>query len=328
MSEWMLLAYFGAALVAILLSALFSGLETGIYTLNRVRLAVRAAHGDRAAVRIRREIEHPNRTLSMLLIGTNTASYLASFSLAEILHGFGFDDWTLIAISALVLAPLLFVFAETLPKDLFRTHTDRWTYSLSGVLVVTRWVFVAVGLLPLVHGTGRLVTRLFGASPEGAVSARQYISQLIKEGAGTGVLSESQTTLADRALAIRNRTVGTEMIHWHAVVTVPVKADRAARNATMRRHEFTRMPVVDRAGRVVGILSMLDALLDPNRSTTDMMTEPLFFGVGTPLRDALQVMRLKRQAMAIAVDAQGGRPRGIVTLKDLVEPITGELEAW
>jgi CBS domain containing-hemolysin-like protein len=32
--------------------------------------------------------------------------------------------------------------------------------------------------------------------------------------------------------------------------------------------------------------------------------------------------------MAIAVDPDTQRPRGLVTLKDLVEPITGELAAW
>jgi CBS domain containing-hemolysin-like protein len=32
--------------------------------------------------------------------------------------------------------------------------------------------------------------------------------------------------------------------------------------------------------------------------------------------------------MAVAVDPDNGQPLGLVTIKDLVEPITGELAAW
>ena len=109
-------------LVGLVLSGLFSGIETGIYTLNRVRLAVRVARADGAALRLQRELDRPGRTLSTILIGTNASSYLASFGLAEMLrHGLGIEgDWALIAVEAVLLTPLLFIFAETLPKALFR----------------------------------------------------------------------------------------------------------------------------------------------------------------------------------------------------------------
>lgn len=328
MIDFALAGWIVLALVALFFGALYAGLETGVYTLNRIRLAVRAAHGDPAAVRIRRESEDPNRTLAVLLVGTNASHYVASFCLAAIFHRLHMDDWTLIIVEAAVLAPLLFVFAEILPKDLFRTHTDHWTYRLSGILVLSRWLFVAAGLLPLLRVTGALALRLLGGDPQGAVSARQHISQMIKEGGGSGVLTESQTTLADRALAVRSRTVGTEMIPWTEVVAVGVKADHLTREAVMRRHSFTRMPVVDRSGRVVGVLSSIDALLSPDEPTEKLMTVPLAFPPTTPLREALRVMRSKRQTMAIAVEPHGDKPRGLVTLKDLVEPITGELGAW
>ncbi len=323
-----LAAYGAVAAAAVAATGLFAGLETGIYTLNRVRLAVRAARGEPAAVRLRREVEHPNRTLSVLLIAENAASYVASFCLAQILHTLGLSDWTLIVVEALLLAPLFFVFAETLPKDLFRTHTDHWTYGLSAVLVAARWLLTACGLLPVVQASGVLVSRLLGAEPEGAIPARQAISRLIKEGVDLGVLSESQTTLADRALALRERTVATEMVPWHRVATVPDGAERMQREEIIVRQKFSRLPVVDASGRVVGIVSALDAMLQPGRSTQELASPALFFTAGTPLREAIAMMRRRRQQMSIVVDHSGGPPRGLVTFKDLVEPITGELGAW
>ena len=319
-------------LVGFVLSGLFSGIETGIYTLNRVRLAVGVARADGAALRLRRELDRPGRTLSTILIGTNASSYLASFALAELLHhGLGVEgDWALIAVEAALLTPVLFIFAETLPKDLFRTYTDRWTYSLVWLLVASRWVFICCGLLPLVHLGATLAGRLIGAGPEPAVTARQRISLLIKEGAGVGLLSESQTSLADRALAMGDRTVATEMVPWDRVVTIDLGADHLGRMSRMRRSDsgFTRYPVVDQTGRAVGVLSVLDAMLEPTQSTARLMTEPITFHPRTPVTEALRSLRSARQPMAVAVDETDNRPLGLVTLKDLVEPLTGELVAW
>lgn len=317
------------ALLAFVATGLFAGSETGVYTLNPVRLAVRAARGDPAAVRLRRELDNPGRVLATLLIGTNAFSYLASYSLAEILHRFGLTDWTLIAVEAAIFTPLLFIFAETLPKDLFRTHTDHWTYRLSAGILLCRRLFTFTGLLPIVRSAAMLIGRLMGARSDVDATARQHISQLIKEGVDTGVLTESQTTIADRALSLRDRTVASEMVPWSQVHTVPLDADAAARDALIRRHEHRRLPVVDGSGRtVVGILSTLDVLLDPAAPTGKLMTEAMTFEGWTSLREALRAMRTARRAMAVVVDGATGRARGIVTLKDLVEPITGELVAW
>ena len=58
------------------------------------------------------------------------------------------------------------------------------------------------------------------------------------------------------------------------------------------------------------------------------MREPLMLDASMPLHEALLTMRTRKQPMAIARGAHDGRPVGIVTLKDLVEPLTGELGAW
>ena len=327
MSTTEIIAAAGLALGAVFVSAVFSGMETGVYTLNRVRLTVRSAHGDRRAVRLRHELSHQNRTLSTLLIGTNAASYLVSYAVARLLHGLALNDWTLILMEAVTVTPLLFIFAETLPKDLFRTHADHWMYTLSSVLVISKWTFRLCGLLPIVQFAAVLVARMLGATSPDAVSARQRISHLVKEGVSTGVLSESQTILVDRALTMRGRTIESEMIPWNRVATVHRDAERPQRETLIRRRNFTRMPVVDDQGRVVGILSSLDALLAPDEPTRALMSEPLTFGGRTPVREALRTMRTARRKMAVVVSVDGSS-RGLVTLKDLVETVTGELGAW
>ena len=221
--------------------------------------------------------------------------------MAAILTRLQYTEVQVVVINAAILVPLLFVFGETLPKDLFRTYTDRWSYWWSGFLLVSRRTFTWIGLGPIAQGFGMVVARVVGGDPTLAPTARQRISQLIKEGIGAGVLSESQTALVDRALSIRDRTVAGEMISWNDV---------------------------DEAQEVCGVLCLLDALLEPNEPTQTLMTEAMTLSPNTSVQAALGMMRSRRQPLAIVVDTSTKRPLGLVTFKDLVEPITGELSAW
>ncbi len=316
------------AAVGIALSALYSGLETGLYTLNPVRLTVRAARGEAAAVRLRRMTRHPARTLTVLLIGTNTANYLGTFAVAELLHGRGLGDWTLIAVQAAIMTPVLFVFAETLPKDLFRTYTDRWTYHLSPLISVSRFAFTWTGLLLVVEHAAALASRLAHGQGEDPVSSRQRISQLIREGVGAGLLSVAQASISDRALSMHDRRIGSVMVGWRAVAALPAEADAAEREEFFRARGFTRAPVVDTRGHVVGVLTWIEAILERDATTEALMTRPLTFTPDMHLLDALSSMREQRQPMAIVHEPEADRPIGLVTLKDLVEPLTGELREW
>lgn len=323
-----LLAFALLALVGILFSAVFSGTETGLYTINRVRLTVRASRGEFSAVRLRDFLNKPNRMLSTLLLGNNMANYAGSLGIAAILDHMGVSPWQAVAINAGILVPLLFVFGETLPKDLFRTYTDVWSYRFAGFLTWTGRILTWIGLVPLVQVFGDVMGRLLGSDILAAAGARQRISHLIAEGVGAGVLSESQTTLADRALALREFRVGDEMVPWKRVIWVPADAGHKQRVDSFRRRAVTRAPVVDAHGNVIGSLNLIDAVLEADAVMADLLQPVAIVHPATRVREALQQMQAQRCAMAVVVAPRSHRPIGIVTFKDLVEPLTGELSAW
>ena len=106
---WLVVAFIG-----IVISALCSGLETGIYILNRVRLVVRAGRGQKRALILEREFERPSRLLTTLLVGTNAGNYFGSLGIAGILNLLAFNTAAAVAINALILIPVFFVFAPWL----------------------------------------------------------------------------------------------------------------------------------------------------------------------------------------------------------------------
>ncbi|MHC4246785.1 MAG: DUF21 domain-containing protein, partial [Planctomycetota bacterium] len=101
------------ATVGVVGSAIFSGLETGLYVVDRVRLAVRSGRGVRHASALEAEIERPERLLSALLIANNAANFAGSLGVAAVLSMFVVFYWWVVILNTLVVVPLLFIFGET-----------------------------------------------------------------------------------------------------------------------------------------------------------------------------------------------------------------------
>ena len=114
----------GVSLLGVLLSALYSGLETGLYTVNKIRLDVRALSGVASAKRLLAIVNRPARMLAVLLVCNNIANFLASYGAARLLEETTLGPWLAITVNAVVMIPILFIFGEVLPKDLFRSFLN------------------------------------------------------------------------------------------------------------------------------------------------------------------------------------------------------------
>jgi CBS domain containing-hemolysin-like protein len=323
--------WLGLALLGIVGSALFSGLETGVYSLNRVRLHLLAQRSDSSAAILAPMIRRPNRMLGTLLYGNNIANYLASYAIAVLLAAQGFGDWAQVLINATILTPLLFVFGEVLPKDLFANFSDRLTYPFARMLYLLQGLLMLTGLVPLIDLISRLIGRVLSAAPlsSAAFHPRVTINQLFKEGLGRGVLSAQQTDIIERVLHPTETMVGQAMVNWPAVTKVRPGQPPEALWALANRVPYSRFPVVDSAERVLGVLHIHDVLLsDPADCPPpeQLATPAPKLTPQTPLRSALAILRQNQSAMGIVMEQD--RAVGLVTLKDLVEPITGDLAVW
>ena len=108
----------------LLASALFSGLETGGYLLNRLTLRVRVRRRERAAVRLQKTLQDAHLFIFTVLIGNNIAIYLLSRHITNLYLNSGVFPaqaapvWNAETAAALTLMLPLFLFAELLPKNL------------------------------------------------------------------------------------------------------------------------------------------------------------------------------------------------------------------
>lgn len=311
---------------AITASAIINGVEIGCYSLSRVRLELKVAEpqSNRSAKILRHELERPGLILATLLLGNNIVQYISSLATTEALNTAGLDEDAITLVNIAVLSPMFFIFAEAFPKELFRVEADRLTYLFATPLKLTRQLLTIVGFIPIVQLCVRLLEKSTGLQPDAVTDSRQRINMHLKESVSTGTLSESQSSILDRAMRFGELTVAEEMTPWSSVRPLPFSADRATALRIIGDADHARFPVVDRYGKVVGVIRHVDLHLRPEAKIADLTGNCVRLTPNTDLRRAIHVMRSANARFAVVED-QSGRPLGIVTGRDLVEPLTGEL---
>jgi putative hemolysin len=312
-----------ALLVAVAISFLFSGFETGIYALNRVRLRIRLGAGSAAARRVRDLLADPALLIAVILVGNNVTNFLASFFTQELLSG-AVPPGEMALWSTLVLTPVLFVFGEVTPKDCFRKRADAWVYTLAPLF------------RPMVRAGAVLrrgLERLFGIDRRDVrrdretFATRGRIELSLLESAEEGVLTEEQSRLARNILRLRSTTLRSVM---KPVGTRPVLGGEATVSevvACCRGAGLVRLPFLGGGGAPGGMVNLHDLIgLPPDARVADRVRPLLRLeGAMTAVR-ALVRLRAERQGLAAVV--QGDEVLGWVTMRDLGEEIVGELQDW
>lgn len=304
----------GAGLCALGLtgSAMCSGLETGFYSVNRIRLRVRMGKGDERAAAVHAELQQPDRLITALLIWNNIFNYLGSLGLTMILLGLGAAEGWVIVLQAAVLTPMLLVFGESLPKEIFRVRSDVLPYRLVWVVVLFR--ISALPVLWVVLKFARAVARLAGAEARTVSDRRYRIASLLKEGAMHGAISPIQASLIDDALELARTPVGNLSVPIASLATVAFEHSDEQMRAAARRAGTEPVVVLHARGRVAALVDPFDIGL--GRVNT---SEPFRIEATLGARDALA--QLAERGLRAAVVTRAGRDVGIVNTRRLVRPL-------
>lgn len=243
-----------ALAVLIGFSALYSGSEIGFYTVSAVQVDLDAQGGSRRARLMQWLLANESALLVTILVGNNLALELATHvgeSLAAAWLGVrGAGPAAAIAVT-LVLTPLVFLFGEALPKDIFRQRPYALTALAAPVIGLSRVLFWPLERL-LRLATLALESSLgLEASPVSPRVGRDAVMGFLEEGRRHGALSEGAQTLAANALRLRSIPVREAMVPWGDVIVLrrsqssPVPSDVLF--AELLGSKYSRLPVLDDA---------------------------------------------------------------------------------
>jgi len=307
-------------------SALYSGGETAIYSLSRLRLEVEAAKGARAAQRVQELFADEILLLVTILVGNNLMLELASHCGDAAAEHLGVPEAAREIVVTLTLTPLFFIASELFPKDLFRRRPHGLLPAYGHLLWASSWVFRPLAW-PLVL-LSRLARRWVGARPDepGWTSGQRRVATVLAEGRAAGAIPAAAEALLNNVLALKEVPIARVMIPWEQVETLSETDDDAEQRVRVGTSDFSRLPLIAAGGEVTGYVYQLDVLAAPDVDVVGQRRTVPFLAPETPIDRALA--RLRTVGARAAVVGAPDAPSGWVTLKDLVEEISGELTRW
>ena len=318
-------------IIGFLFSFLFSGVETGSYMVNRIRLRHRERERHHAALALGRLLKYPYIFVYTMLIGNNIAVFavtreVTDFYLASGVGSdrmlLGFIPWTAEVAATLTLMFPLFLLAELWPKNLFRKQADVLMYRLAGPLRL-----IVLLLLPvtwplkqlfrfLTHGADSSAGRdLHRLTPD---ALREYFSTGEKE----GVITSHQNRMLDNVTSMHRVPVRELMTPFRDIPCLPHTATVADFKQLIARRASTYAILLDRHS-VAGMVSMFTVM---NRRLGDgdllkpYAEEVLQLPENRNLKSAFYRLRRNPRHSAVVIDARH-HPVGYIRLEDIAHYI-------
>ncbi len=296
---------------------------------NRLRLRSLIEKGDRRAGRVDSLLRDPGRLLSGILLGNNFANVM----LASLATTLGIELWGPYAAVYVpgILTLLLLVFAEIVPKTLAASRS-MW---LARLVAPPLDLFIRL-TWPLTWLTTRLARMLLApwTSLEGRAPASVEPEDLVamaKVGAETGALEDMTQHILHGAYEFAVSSVRDVMVPRHEMVCLPLSAGVQGFIDKVASVGHTRLPVYgENEEDILGTLHAKDLLHRPGRpehieSLEDILRPAVFVPESANLGSALRQMQQSKGEMVFVVDEYGGL-QGLITLKDLIEELVGEIE--
>ncbi len=327
-----------------LLNGVFAMSELALAASRKVRLNAMAEEGDKGAQAALTLLGNPNQFLSTVQVGITSIGMLngivgeAAFSegVAAWLHGFGVaDKAAAISATAIVVTLITFttiIFGELVPKRIGQLHPE----------AVSRWVarpmlWLATAAKPfvkLLSGTTASVLKLLRIDTTGLRPVtEEEISASLEEGVDAGVIEQHEHQMVQNVFQLDDRPLTSLMVprtdvEWlDADNSVAQSLQLAGTGGEKGAHSW--YPVcrgsLDDVVGVISIGRLLQLGVD-TPGTIEAHAMPASFVPETLSgMELLEQFRAKAGRFVFVVD-EYGVVQGLLTPRDLLEAITGELQ--
>ena len=323
------------------INAFFASAEMAIVSLNKNRMKMLANEGNKKAKILYNLIEEPTNFLSTIQVGITLAGFFASASaatgisqdLGKFLSNIGIPYGSEIAFAGvtIILSYFTLVFGELVPKRIALKKSETIAMiSLKPILFISKIVLPFVKILSM---STSLIVKILGLDSKGDEQrvTKEEIKSLIEEGEEYGAINESEKDMIEGIFEFNNKKTEKIMIPRTEVYCIDIEDNLESYLDELLESKFSRVPVYEESiDNIIGILYIKDFIIEAkkkgfeNVNIREILQKPYFVHEGKNIHSLLKSMQSSKMHMAIVIDEYGGFS-GIVTVKDLIEEITGEL---
>ncbi len=315
----------------ILAGGYFAGAEIALASVNKIRIAGQVDDGDKKAKRVQYILDNFNKALTTLLIGNNIAhigcSAIATTMTYQLLQQH--TDWPswIQTVSTLLTTVIVFQFSEMIPKCFAKDCNEAFAKNIAGSLIFLMKVLTPISFLFTLLGD--LLSRPFlkKATVQPTVTEEE-LHDIIETVVQEGEIDEDTGDLIQSVLEFTDSVVHEVFTPMSDVTTICNDMTPDQIIAAIRETPFTRLPVTDPNGKVVGILHIRNYLRaylkDGAPELQPLISAPHFVQQGKAVDELLESMSQHRVHLAVVLDNKG-KALGIITIEDILEELVGEI---
>jgi putative hemolysin len=314
--------------LCVLSSGFLSGSETAIVAVPRERAHQLAEQGGRGR-RLEALLADFEDTIGTLLLANNFVNILGASvatALAIALVGETWGPW----LATVVVTAVILIVGEITPKTLATRRPDQ--YALAVAPVLFRLVRILDPITAVFVAISRGILRLLGVPRQDQASliTEEDIRALAMLGEQAGEIESAEREIIDSLFEVTDRPVRDVMTPRVEIVTMGETPTAAEIRRVVMESGHSRYPVVDGdLDHIRGVLYVKDLLRAPRDPSTEeiagFLREPLYIPESASVLEALQLLRQHRAGFAAVLDEHGG-VEGILTIKDLIAELVGEIQ--
>jgi CBS domain containing-hemolysin-like protein len=315
----------------LMLSAFFSFSETAFTSVQRIKLKYKADGGSKKAKTALAILEQYEKSLSSFLIGNNVVNILltavATVLILDLLPENAAENYGVL-ITTVVVTFLTLTFGDILPKTIARIKAESFCLMFGGFLRL--YIFVLTPISVIFLSMQNLITKILTRGAEKTVSVtEQELMHIIDEIKEEGVLEERESKLVKNALDFDETSAAKIITPRVDITAVPADEDITKVRDLFFSSGHSRIPVYENTiDNIVGMLNskefMRRIISEENVSIREIMHEPLYITGTAKISEVFRHMQREHQQLVVVLDEYGGTA-GIVTLRDILEELVGEI---
>jgi len=324
--------------IGIFLSAMFSGLETGSYVVNRINLRNKVDKNINSAVSLNKNLSDSRTFLFTVLIGNNVVLYLLSLLMTNYYIGngvggvgltflFNVFPWSAEVAATLTLILPIFIFGEVLPKNVFMTKADILMYSS----VKFQSVFIFL-FKPLSWLLKKITIFINGQNDNDSFYdfsnlTSQKVSLIFSECIKYGIITPKQNVMIEKSFALETISVSKIMIPINSLSGIYDDDTPKTIEDKIRNLPHRTIPIFKKDGKnlIVGCADFFDILNAVRHKTFNiescLQKQPRIKHTSS-LYSAYMLMHKEKKVNAIVI--KKSRVIGIIWLRDIVKYLSDD----